>query len=334
MFRRLIVVLGVFTIVMGVGWLAMKRPDISYDGLESVYANGDSRFIDMADGSSIHFRDTGPRDAATIVMVHGLTDSLHTWDQWTGQLKTRYRVVSIDLPGHGLSRCLADEKMSVAGFAETINKVVDALSINSFTLAGHGLGGNTAWNFALEHGDRLDGLVLVDATGWPKSDSEKQSDPVPLRLVRFAPARRLLRDLDQGPVFQSMLRASYLDPALATDDKVARRATLSRAPCHRDAMLDLIATRSDRRPASAALLSGIQTPTLIMQGASDPVVPPEHAEAFAAAIPNAELRTYESGHYVQDEAAEASLGDLEVFLQTLHADDGALLTKATTGATN
>lgn len=331
MFRRLIVVLGVFAIVLSVGWFAMKRPDISYDGLESVYANGDSRFIDLANGTNIHFQDMGPRDAPAILMVHGLTDSLLTWNNWADRLKTRYRVITIDLPGHGLSRCMPEDRMNVAGFTETIKTVADALEIDSFTLVGHALGGNTAWNFSLEYPERTNGLVLVGATGWPKTDSQQSNDPVAVKLVKYDLVRKLLRDLDQGPVFQSMLRESYLDPTKISEDEIATRATLSRAPCHREAMLDLFSKRGDRRLATDDVLSQITAPTLILQGEADRIVPQQHGEAFAAAITDAELVKLPAGHYAQKEAAEEGFAALDAFLTEMYTDDGALLTSAGVG---
>src|SRR5258706_14385673 len=103
MVKRTIVVLAVaFTIVavlFGVGW----TPDRSVESLRARWAPAPSKFVTI-DGVSVHLRDEGPAsDPHPIVLLHGTSSSLHTWEAWVGVLKAQHRVVSFDLPGAGLS---------------------------------------------------------------------------------------------------------------------------------------------------------------------------------------------------------------------------------------
>ena len=107
MFRRLLAVLVTLGIILFAGWMTLKRDDIPYEQLEAVYANADSRYLAFDDGMRVHFRDVGPRDAPAIVLVHGFSASLHTWEPWVARLGDEYRVISVDLPGHGLTRAPA-----------------------------------------------------------------------------------------------------------------------------------------------------------------------------------------------------------------------------------
>lgn len=317
MFRRLLAVLVTLGIILFAGWMTLKRDDIPYEQLEAVYANADSRYLAFDDGMRVHFRDVGPRDAPAIVLVHGFSASLHTWEPWVANLKRDYRVISLDLPGHGLSRCIDNDAIGPSQFIDTINRVTAALEVDRFTLAGNSMGGAAAWNYALAHPGRLDGLVLVDAAGWPRAEESAEERPVIFRLLEVDFARRVMKDLDMSSLIRSGLEDSFGDPSFVTDEMVERYATLSRAPCHREALLQLVSGRGERREATPELLAGITTPTLVMHGELDKVIPAVHGEQFAAAIPGAQLMLYPGvGHLPQEEIAELSASDLRAFLTT------------------
>ncbi|MGA1342054.1 MAG: alpha/beta fold hydrolase [Hyphomonas sp.] len=315
MFRRLLAVLATLGIILFAGWMTLKRDDIPYEQLEAVYANADSRYLAFGDGMRVHFRDVGPRDAHTLVLVHGFSASLHTWEPWVSNLEQDYRVITLDLPGHGLSRCIDNEVIGTSQFIDTINRVTDALDVSRFTLAGNSMGGAAAWNYALAHPERLDGLVLVDAAGWPRTPAKEGERPIIFRLLDIDLARRLMKDLDMSSLIRGGLEDSFGDPSFVTDEMVERYASLSRAPCHREALLQLVSGRGERREATPDLLAGITSPTLVMHGEVDKIIPAAHGEQFAASIPGAELLVYPGiGHLPQEEIAERSASDLRSFL--------------------
>jgi pimeloyl-ACP methyl ester carboxylesterase len=317
MFRSFLAVTLTLGIILFAGWMTLRRADIPYEQLETVYANSDSRYLAFGDGMRVHFRDVGPRDAPVIVLVHGFSASLHTWDGWVSNLKRDYRVITIDLPGHGLSRCLDNSEIGPKQFIDTIQRVTNTLEIERFTLAGNSMGGSAAWNYALAHPERLDGLVLVDAAGWPRTEAESETRPLAFRLLDNAIARRVLQDLDLSSVIRSGLEDSFGDPAFVTDEMVERYATLARAPCHREALMALGSGRSGRVEATPEGLAAITTPTLVMHGERDNLIPAEHGQNFADAIPGAKLILYAGvGHLPQEEIADISAGDLRAFLTT------------------
>ena len=318
MLKRLFVVFLTFAIVLAAGWFAMRRADIPYDRLEAVYASPDSVFLNLNDGTRVHYRDVGSRNAPTIVLVHGFSSSLHTWKDWVADLKPAYRVISIDLIGHGLSRCRPDGQIGVTQFVDTVEQVTQALGVETFTLVGNSMGGHTAWNYALEHPDRLNALVLVDASGWQDSEEERGNEPLVFKLLANKYARAVMKDLDMRSLIRSGLVDSFYDPTFVTDEMVDRYGALARAPCHRDAILNLSSSRSERRFATPELLAAIETPTLILQGENDNLVPAAHAEKFASAIPGSKLILYpEVGHLPQEEIAAQSASDLRTFLNDI-----------------
>ncbi|NBC20073.1 MAG: alpha/beta fold hydrolase [Alphaproteobacteria bacterium] len=314
--RRLLAILLTLVAILAAGWLALRRPDIPFDTLEVAYANADSQFAVAGEHERIHYRVHGPPDAPALVLVHGFSASLHTWTPWVRRLESDYRIVTLDLPGHGLTRGFDPDEAGVDLFIESIHTIADTAGLETFTLAGSSMGGHAAWNYALEHPERLDGLVLIAASGWPRSQEEKQSRPLIFRLLENRFARAILRDLDMSSMIRSGLEDSFADPSRVTDAMVERYSALSRAPGHRETLLRL-STASTREPARQEQLARLDLPVLVMQGDRDNLVPPRHGQEFAGAIPDAELAWYENvGHLPHEEIPRRSAADLKGFLET------------------
>ena len=322
--KRLLVVLVTVAIILTAGWLMLRRPDISYNTLESVYSKSNSRYLKSGSQIELHFTDTGPRDAPILVLVHGYSASLNTWDAWVRNLRKDYRVIRLDLPGHGLSRCVDNDEIGIEQFIASIDRVTHSLDVDQFTLVGSSMGGHTAWAYALAHPDRLDGLVLVDAAGWLSAPGEDDKDPVIFKLLRNGFARNVMKDLDMSALIRSGLENSFADPELVTDEMVERYSAMSRAPCHREALLKIMSGTTLRVPASKERLSAIAVPTLILHGDTDNLIPVAHAEKFADAIPGSKLIIYpETGHIPQEEQPVASVEDFRAFLATISSEETA-----------
>lgn len=313
MLRRLLTVLIIVFLILTAGWLALRRDDIPYQSLETVYASASSEFLTLSDGVKIHYRDEGLPDGDVLVLTHGFAASLHTWEPWVERLAGDYRIISLDLPGHGLSRNPIASKMNPGYFGETIAEMTMQLGIDKFVLVGNSMGGATAWQFALEYPDRLEGLVLVAASGWPNEGDEDQ--PLIFRLLGNPVARALIKDLDTSGLVKSGLEGSFFDSSFATEEMIERYVSLARAPGHREGILTMTTQRDDRVSATAELVGQIAVPTLILHGREDNVVPSDGAGKFAAAIEGAELIVYEQvGHLPQEEIADQSAADLVDFL--------------------
>ena len=322
--KRLLVVLVTVAIILTAGWLMLRRPDISYNTLESVYSKSNSRYLKSGSQVELHFTDTGPRDAPILVLVHGYSASLNTWDAWVRNLRKDYRVIRLDLPGHGLSRCVDNDEIGIEQFIASIDRVTHSLDVDQFTLVGSSMGGHTAWAYALAHPERLDGLVLVDAAGWLSAPGEDDKDPVIFKLLRNGFARNVMKDLDMSALIRSGLENSFADPELVTDEMVERYSAMSRAPCHREALLKIMSGTTLRVPASKERLSAITVPTLILHGDTDNLIPVAHAEKFADAIPGSKLIIYpETGHIPQEEQPVASVEDFRAFLATIYSEETA-----------
>jgi len=310
--RGLATALGLIVVLATAGWLLLQRPDIPYAALEARYGYADSQYMDLPGGVRAHYRDLGPREGPAIVLVHGFSASTHAWDAWAKALSSDYRVVVLDLPGHGLTRTPPGYAAGRDGFDAVVDGVTGKLGLTRFTLGGNSMGGGVAWAFALNHPDKVQRLVLVDAAGWPMSKAGGASI---FAILRNPLGRKLLRNIDARPLVAQGLRAAYLDPRLVTPALIDRYVDLARAPGHRDILLGL--QTGPRRLASASELSRIHVPTLVMFGQDDRLIPALDGEKFHKAIPGATLILYPGvGHVPMEQIPERSVADLKTWLAT------------------
>ncbi|MEO1643121.1 MAG: alpha/beta hydrolase, partial [Pseudomonadota bacterium] len=271
MLRSISVVLLTLIVILASGWLMLRRGDIPYDTLEMAYALPESEFMTLDDGLKIHYTDTGPRDRSTVVLVHGFSASLHTWNDWREALDDDFRVITLDLPGHGLSRAEGEENATIERLAEVVSIVTEELGADRFTIAGNSMGGNTSWMFALNYPERVEGLVLVDASGWPETGEDAGDEPMIFKLLRNPIARAVMKDLDMTSFVRSGLEDSYTAQSFVTDELVERYVSLSRAPGHRETLLGIMAKdRTLATPEKRACLRWIAARLLLVGGGQRP----------------------------------------------------------------
>lgn len=319
----LLVLVGIVALLAVGGYFVLKRPDIPYETLAATYESSASRYVDLPDGVRMHYRDQG--QGPVLLLIHGFSASLHTWEPWVERLATGdarlsdYRVISIDLPGHGLTRAPAGYQASIEAFRDVVAQFVASQNLQTFALAGSSMGGNVAWEYALAHPDQVQALILVDASGWPETREDMSDEPPVFRLLRNPVLGPLLRDLDSTRLIRGGLEASFGDPALVDDAMVARYADLARAPGHRDILLQMTLGFHERNFATNERLAALRMPVLVLSGDQDVIVPTDHARLFNQAIAGSELVLFEGiGHIPQEEAADQSAMAVHEFLYRVH----------------
>lgn len=315
---RIVIGILVLTLVAAViGWLALRRPDIPYATLEARYANAESQYLDLADGLKVHYRDQGKADGPVLVMVHGFSASLHTWEPWVAILGKDYRIITLDLPGHGLTRAPDGYLIPRTGFVEVIDAVVSRLGVSRFTLIGNSMGGGAAWQYALAHPGKLEGLVLVNAAGWPREGEAAEGSPIAFRILRNPVGRFLVKDLDASAMTRQGLRSAFEPtPDMADEAMVTRYVEFARAPGHREIILGLMSGEPEY--ATTERLAAIKVPTLVIHGDTDLLIPASAAQKFGAAIPGSTVIIYEKvGHVPMEQIADRSAGDLAAWLRSI-----------------
>jgi pimeloyl-ACP methyl ester carboxylesterase len=307
------IVFGVLGVLLAAAWLKLRGPDIPYETLEAKYADGASRFVDLPGGFHVHYQDDGDPGLPLLVLLHGFGDSYTSWEGWVAALKTRFHVISVDFPGHGLTRAPAEYRLSGAGLADFIDQFAAGLELPKFAVAGNSMGGGAAWQLAARHPQRVSALILVDAAGFA-NDKPPGKVPVAFKLLEYPLGRAILRNIDNRPFIATGLKIDVYDKTLITPALVDRWAEFQRAPGHR-AILMAIDPRAFGN-ASAAVLQGISVPTLILHGDSDVLIEPASAGKFGAAIPGAKVVIYpQVGHLPQIEIPQRSAADVAAFLQ-------------------
>jgi pimeloyl-ACP methyl ester carboxylesterase len=299
-------------VIATVGWLALRRPDIPYASLEAKYGSAADHYVDLPGGLHVRYRDEGNPNGPTLVMVHGYSASLADWEPWVKLLGDRYRIVSLDLPGQGLTRSAADYSawQGANGYAQVVDGVTDHVGAKHFVLIGNSMGGMVSWTYALAHPEKLDGLVLVDAAGW----GEKPKGALIFKLLMNPTAAAVIKDLDNRAMVKQGLQAAFQDPKLVDDTLVDRYVAFSRAPAHRDILIHL---QQGRVEATKDKLATIKVPTLVMHGKLDQLISVHDGERFAQAIPNATLVEYDDvGHVPMEQIPEKSAADLNQWLET------------------
>jgi len=318
----LLALIGLAAVLAVGGYFLLKRDDIPYETLEREYANSASQYVDLPGGIRMHYRDEG--QGPVLLLVHGFSASLHTWEPWVERLATGdarindYRVITIDLPGHGLTRAPAGYQASIENYVEIVHAFTQARGLTQFALAGNSMGGNVAWEYALAHPEQVNALILVDASGWQDTRPEASEEPTIFKLMRNPTLGPLLLQLDSTRLVREGLEAAFYDPALVDDAMVNRYVRLGRAPGHRDILLQLTLGFRERNFATAERLAALHMPVLIMTGDTDRLVPPEHAQLFHDAIPGSQLVTFEhTGHVPQEERADQSAMAAHEFLYAI-----------------
>lgn len=311
--RVLLPFLGVLLVVLG-GWL--YTPDLDRETVEARYlaAPGDLRPID---GVTLHVRDSGPREAPVLVLLHGLGASLHTWEPWALALADSFRVVRFDFPGQGLSSADPDGDYRDARTLRLVSALLDSLHLPRATLVGNSMGGRIAWSFAAAHPERVERLVLISPDGFASPGFAYDTPaevPAALGAMRWILPRAVLA---------ANMAPAYADPARLTDSLVTRYHDLMRAPGNRQALLERMRQVTLRDPVPR--LRTITAPTLLVWGTQDQMIPPANAQDYLAAMPQAQLVSLPGlGHVPFEEAPAAALVPVRAFLTQTGAARAAI----------
>lgn len=265
------------------------------------------KFI-MAGKTPLHVCDS-LRGERCIVLLHGYLESLLVWEDFVPLLYKQARVVTLDLPGHGIS-AVEGQEHAMEYLADTVAAGIRALGIARCTVVGHSMGGYVALALCERHPELLDGLVLLSST--PDADTEEKA----------ANRRREIALVEAGK-----------------KDALARVAPAAGfAPQNRARMKDYIEDLTEQvfvteEEGIAALLRGMisrrdrnevlrstRVPVLFILGRCDPYIPAEAAQAMVAAHPEAEVVWLEnSGHMGFIEEPESAAAAIRAFMER-HAD--------------
>ena len=223
------------------------------------------KFI-MAGPTALHVCDSQKGDKC-VVLLHGYLESMLVWEDFVPFLYKELRVVTLDLPGHGIS-VVTGEEHSMEFLADTVADALRALGIPRCTLVGHSMGGYVALAFCERHPDMLDGVVLLSST--PNADTPEKA--------RVAPEAGFAED--NRTRMKDYIEDLTEQVAVTEDEGIV-------------ALLNGMIARKDQNE----MLRASKVPQLFILGRKDNYIPVEAAEKMVKEHPQARVVWLEnSGH--------------------------------------
>ncbi|WP_323800243.1 alpha/beta hydrolase [Parasphingorhabdus sp.] len=318
--KKTIRIILLLLVVLGAAFFILRTPDTDRTEMIAKYGNEASRFLDDGHGGKIHYRDEGNKDGPPILLIHGSNSLLQTWEPLVALLGDKYRMISLDLYGHGLTGPNPTGAYDAETNIATALKILDAVGVDKAYWVGNSRGGWITWRAGLSVPDRTSGLVLIDASG---AQIEQTGTPyLGARLAQSWIGQLLLPEITPRLLVKSSLEESFAQPERLTEELVDRYWELLRFPGNRQATLDR--GKTPREPEKWGEVGTLKMPVLILWGEQDQVIPLAHARAFAAAIPQSRLITYaEAGHLPMEETPEQVARDIDDWIENVTAEAAA-----------
>ncbi|MGD0190345.1 MAG: alpha/beta hydrolase [Rhizomicrobium sp.] len=309
--RSFIVGLIVVAAALAGAFYYLSTPDIPRSVLEAKYASPPSEFITLPDGARAHVRDEGPRNAPVLVLIHGSNASLFTWRPWAERLDPTFRVVTMDMPGHGLTGAVPNNDYSGKAMVEFVREVADKLGLSRFAIGGNSMGGGIAARFAETYPARVTQLILVDAGGLPSKTGDKI--PLAFQLARTPVLNQVLLYITPRSLVVEGLNDAIVRKAIINDAMVQQYWDFARMAGTRAATGERFRLRFDTYVADH--IDTLKMPTLILWGEEDHLIPVAAAHEYAKDVPGSKLIVYPAtGHIPQEEVADQSAADVKSFL--------------------
>ncbi|WP_262695449.1 alpha/beta fold hydrolase [Kordiimonas aquimaris] len=290
--------------------------DIPHHVLAQKYATGASDFITLPSGATAHYRIQGNPEGEPLVLLHGSNSSLHTWEPWVNNLKDTFFIVTVDLPGHGLTGPIESEDYTYNSMILFIKEFMQSIEINKFSLGGNSMGGGIALAYALQYPGDVTSLVLVDAAGVkvPLEAAKKVDRPIAFELAGRWYSDWIIENITPRSLASEGLKKSVSVKEIITEDMVDRYWELVRHPGNRHATGLRFAWYRNNASHSLAV-ENITQPTLILWGEDDSLIPVESGIKMDRLIPNSKLLTFKNvGHLPMEEAPEETANAVRAFL--------------------
>lgn len=299
---------GLFSLVF-IFILVVAEADLTLEEMKPKYVNAESEFMPLM-GMNVHYRDEGnSNDSIPILLIHGMSSSLHTFDSVAIDLKKNHRVISLDLPAFGLTGPNQENKYSLDYYANFLDQFRQRLKINKWSLAGNSLGGAIAWNYAVHYPNQVNRLILIDAAGYPKLNEKGSlgfkiaSTPVLNKIMLYVTPKALVRE---------SLKSIYYNQKIVTDAQVERFHDVAIREGNRAAVLSIF---NGGLKADYENIRKVKAPTLILWGDKDNLIDVENATLFQKDIPNSKVVIFKNvGHVPMEEVPHQVSKEIASFL--------------------
>jgi pimeloyl-ACP methyl ester carboxylesterase len=247
--------------------------------------------IALPNGESLSYIDMGKHSGPAVVLIHGYTDNARDWVPMLPYLSKRYRLILVDIRGHGQSskpECCYTR----LDFAYDIKLLLDALGVRTADIVGHSLGSIIAQTFAEYWPERTARVVLISSTGGSPPDRPKK----PPQFDYAAEIRKLKEPIEADSPFM----IAWWDSPTPVDPDFIRRQRKDAAGIPLRvwlAVLDQALPASNMFADLQSTLPRLKAPTLLIWGSKDPIMEEEVRQSLRDALPNAEVKIFDGlGH--------------------------------------
>lgn len=281
--------------------------DMDYSELKDKYSHANSRFTEIK-GMPVHYSIEG-KGKKTLLLLHGTGGSLHDWNQWMPAFENDFKIIRLDLPGFGLTGPNPQNRYDRIFYQVFLESFVDRLGLRDFHIAGNSFGGFLAWNYALENPGKVDKLVLLNSSGYPRGN---KALPIGFRLAQNENLAPIISKITPRFLIKKTILDAYEDDSKVSEELVDRFFELLLREGNRDAMFGKM---QQIKTDNWQQIKKIKVPTLIMWGDRDEIVPVGDAYRFHKDIAHSEFVMYENiGHMPMEEIPVQSAKDVLEFL--------------------
>ncbi|HSF45812.1 MAG TPA: alpha/beta hydrolase [Chitinophagaceae bacterium] len=289
--------------------VAFYKADIPAEELKKKYALFPSRF-DSVKGMNVHYRDEGPaNDSTPLVLLHGTSSSLFTWEACAKEWMKEHRVIRMDLPGFALTGPDPNDNYSIEGYVAFIHEFLKKRKVNRCYIAGNSLGGQIAFAYAAYYPKDVKKLILVDPAGYP---SGKAKGSLAFKLGKIPVLKHLLTIVTPTSIVRKSIEDVYGNKALVTDSLVQLYEDMARREGNRKALIK----RLGFEKPDTNLVKRVKAPTMIIWGDQDFLIPLENAYKFQRDLSNDTLVVMRGiGHLPMEESPEKLLVIVNQFIR-------------------
>jgi pimeloyl-ACP methyl ester carboxylesterase len=271
------------------------------------------------DGLSIFYREAGPPDAPTLLLLHGLPSSSRMFEPLLQRLSNRWRLVAPDYPGFGHSDWPDPRQFSYTfdRYAELMNRFTEALGLERYSLYMQDYGGPVGFRMALAHPERIEALIVQNAVAHEEGLGENWK----ARRAFWADRANNTAALQDNLLSLATTRARHVgtdpdveryDPDLWTDE-----FAFLNQPGQADIQTELFYDyrhNVESYPRWQAWLRARQPRLLVLWGKYDPSFRIVEPEAYKRDVPGAEVHILDGGHFALDTAADEIAVHITKFL--------------------
>jgi pimeloyl-ACP methyl ester carboxylesterase len=286
---------------------------------ERELADTDSRFVEV-NGVTVHYKEMGQGEPV-FILLHGFGASEYSWREVMEPLSSSGRVIAYDRPAFGLTErpmegnWTGTNPYSVQGNVELLDGLMDELGVDKAILVGNSAGGEVAAAYAIEHPERVQGLVLVDPAVGNGSRGPIPQWAVSLmaspQIRHIAPllVRTIAGDMGNDTIRMAWHDPSRIDPEVYEGYRKPLRANNWDKSLYEFTIAGNPVNYSGR-------LANLTMPVLVVTGDDDRIVPPEQSIQLSREIPGAELAVLKDcGHVPQEECPDQFMTSIQAFLE-------------------